>query len=203
MKPINFTRKYLFEDERVSLIPLSERHIEPLSRVSSDPRIWEHLTESGTSLTDLTIYVRQALADHAACKAYPFVVFDKLQERFVGTTRIYEINPGLGHMKMGHTWYGVNSWGTGINLRTKYLLFQWIFEDLHAARVGFGVHARNHRSLASLRRLQCQQEGILRSFFPRRNSQQRDDLIILSLLQSEWENSARNWFRAQLTSTAG
>ena len=113
-------------------------------------------------------------------------------------TRLYEWSETLKTIKLGHTWYGTKFQGTGINKHCKYLLFEFIFEHLAVARVGFGVHAENLRSLGALKSVGVTKEGVLRDYLPGLSGEGRSDLILLSLLREEWLENGKTELRLLL-----
>ncbi len=197
----DYLQDHTLEDERVRLVPLAEEHLPALEVAGSDPQVWEYLLEDGSHTDGFKQYVRDAIRSRAARLAYPFVVFDKQCDRFVGTTRLYEINSSLQNVRLGYTWYDRSVWGTGLNVHCKFLLFEWIFEELMAARIGFGVHSGNIRSLAALRKLGCREEGTLRSFLPD-EGHGRADIILFSLLREEWVDAVRQNMEIRMSATS-
>ena len=186
MLPFDFTKDHILEDDAVRLSPLRESHAAELADVSSDPSIWTYFLESGQGANNLSRYVQEAIGSRVAEREYPFVVFDKRAGRYAGLTRLYAVNTVTGSLKLGHTWYGTDFQGTGLNKHCKYLLFEFAFEQIGASRIGFGVHADNARSLQALKRVGCRREGVLREYLPRVNGDGRADLVLLSLLRREW-----------------
>ena len=75
-----------------------------------------------------------------------------------------------------------------MNQQCKYLLFEFAFKEMRMERIGFGVHEENIISCKALEKIGCQQEGTLRSFLPKVDSDGRADLLLFSILKKEWEN---------------
>ena len=182
----DYAKNYILEDDFVQLSPLNASHSEALFSLAEEEALWTYFLENGRGRKAWSNYFLRALDQRRQQKEYPYVVYDKIQKQYAGMTRIYELLPNLRSIKMGHTWYGKNFWGTGLNKHCKYLLFEWIFEQLGMVRIGFGVHGEKRRSIAALHSVGCQQEGVLRDFLPALNREGRTDLILLSILQSEW-----------------
>ena len=53
-------------------------------------------------------------------------------------------------------------------------------------RIGFGASALNLKSIKALQSVGCKIEGELRSFLPVENSNNRVNIVLLSILQAEW-----------------
>lgn len=193
----DFSKDLVLENERVRLSPLKLEHISALASVANEPEVWTHFLENGCG-ENLEGYVRQALECRRDEKEYAFVVFDKSRHAIAGMTRLYNIDMHTRNLKMGHTWYGKNFWGTRLNQNCKYLLFEFIFEALEMERIGFGVSAENIRSIKALKRLGCQREGILRSFLPGLENEERINLELFGLLKSEWLNGVKEELYSRL-----
>ncbi|MEM6378462.1 MAG: GNAT family protein [Bacteroidota bacterium] len=183
---LDFKHAYYLENERVRLSPLKLEHLESLQQPAGQKSIWTYFLEKGHGSKQFKKYIEMALANRSAAKEYPFVIFDKIKNKYAGMTRLYDWNEELRNLKIGHTWIGKDFQGTGVNKNCKYLLFEFAFEHLKAVRIGFGVHAENIRSLRALHRIGVKKEGILRDFLPEINGSGRKDLILLSILKDEW-----------------
>jgi len=183
---LDFTKEYILEDDFARLIPLTEEHILPLSKISNDSEIWKYFFEKGNTIENLTEYVRTTLKNKKSEKEYPFAVYDKRTEEFAGTTRLYEYSAILKTIKLGHTWYGKPFRGTGLNKRCKNLLFEFAFEKLGMERIGFGAYSDNLISLAAMRSVGCKKEGVLRNMFPSIDGKGRTDAILMSILKNDW-----------------
>ena len=116
-----------------------------------------------------------------------------------GMTRLYNISNELGNLKIGHTWYGKAFQGTGLNKNCKYLLFEFLFDQLLFHRIGFGANAKNDISIRAMKSVGAQVEGHLRAFIPKKSGE-RTDIVLLSILKNEWNNSIRNKLQQQLQS---
>lgn len=195
---LDFSKDYILEDHRVRLEPLQLSHANELVEASKDPFIWVYFFEKGNGLENLTNYISNAIEQRKLRKEYPFVVYDKTNEKYVGTTRFYEYSSDIQTIKLGHTWYGKSARGTGINKHCKYLLFQFAFETFHVERIGFGAYADNEVSIAALQSVGCKTEGFLRNMFPAINGKGRTDAILLSILKAEWFTSVQQELQQKL-----
>ncbi|MEM6685236.1 MAG: GNAT family protein [Bacteroidota bacterium] len=195
---LDFSKDYILENEQIRLEPLQVSHISELVEASEDPFIWVYFFEKGNGLENLTNYIANAIHQRKLGKEYPFVVYDKVNNKHVGTTRFYEYSDEIQTIKLGHTWYGKSARGTGINKHCKYLLFQFAFETLHVERIGFGAYADNVVSIAALHSVGCKTEGFLRNMFPAIDGNGRTDAILLSILRAEWFTSVQQELQQKL-----
>lgn len=151
MHALDFSKEYILEDEKIRLESLQLSHIPELLKASEDPFIWVYLLENGNGLGNLTNYISQAVHNRKLGKEYPFVVYDKKNKTYVGTTRFYEYSSEIKTIKLGHTWYSKSARGTYINKQCKYMLFEFAFESLDVERIGFGAYVDNSVSIAALK----------------------------------------------------
>ena len=194
----DFAKEYVFENEVVKISPLVILHIEKLKSISQDEEIWTYFLEKGMGDEYFSNYCMTAIHNRAHGKEYPFVIFDKRVNSYAGMTRLYDFHPELGVIKMGHTWIGKDFWGTNLNKHCKFLLCEFIFEELDLERIGFGVHGQNLRSIQALSSIGCDQEGVLRNFLPSIYDTQRVDLFLFSLLKWDWNSKIKAMLEMKL-----
>ncbi len=181
----NFDTDYTLENEVALLRPLTMEDMEHLSVYSIyEPQIWDYSITPANGLENLKKYIKLALQGRASKTAYPFIVFDKRVQKYVGSTRFYDIQEAHNTTQLGFTWYGNEFQGTGLNKNCKYLLLEFAFEKIGWERVEFRADAANQRSIAAMKSIGCTVEGILRSNY--KNPTRRRDSIVLSILQDEW-----------------
>lgn len=184
-KPLNFSHDYILENERVLLRPLVPSDFEILKEFSiNEPNLWQYSLLSAAGPENMKIYLDAAFADKAKETAYPFIVFDKLTQKYVGSTRFYDYQPVHNTVQLGYTWYGKDSQGTGLNKNCKFLMLQFAFEELELDRVEFRADNNNARSIAAMKSIGCTVEGVLRSNCTSPSG--RRDSIVLSILKDEW-----------------
>ena len=201
MSSLDFSKDYIIEDTCVKLSPLNAEHVKSLLEISKEPNLWTYFLEKGNGLENLTQYILATNNKRKFKQEYPFIVFDKIKKQYAGTTRFYDYSSELKTIKLGHTWYGKDFRGTGLNKHCKYLLFQFAFETLHLERVGFGAHSDNKISIAAMKSVGCKPEGLLRNFIPSSNGNERADLVLLSILKNEWFEKTKNVLQQKLTKT--
>jgi RimJ/RimL family protein N-acetyltransferase len=191
-------KEYILEDNRVLLRPVkSEDWIYFKDLPQNFPEIWQYSLMAIRDESDLKQYFQAAVDGRAAGTSYAFIVFDKLTQSFVGCTRFYDIQVNYQSTQLGYTWYAKPTWGSGINLHCKYLLLQFVFEQLGFERVEFRADNDNKRSIAAMQKIGCTVEGVLRSHMPKPSGGRRDS-IVLSLLKQEWLTGKKNNLAALL-----
>ncbi len=186
--PSNFdpTAEYILEDERVLLRPLLDSDLQHfLPYALNEPDTWAYSAISPHGEAGMNAYVQTALKNRAAGNEYAFIVYDKLSGEYAGSTRYYDIQPANQVLQLGYTWYGSKFRGTGLNKHCKFLLLQFAFETLEMYRVEFRADARNERSIAAMKSIGCQVDGVLRSNLWQEDGTRRNS-IVLSILREEW-----------------
>ena len=180
------TSEVILENERVLLRPLMQEDAVYLSDyVKAEPTLWKYALTPITTAQEFGQYIATAIESRGLKTAYPFIVFDKLQNKFVGSTRFYDIQLDHGTTQLGYTWYSEKTWGTGLNEHCKLLLLSYAFEKIGFERVEFRADNRNKRSIAAMQKIGCTIEGILRNHLPTSDGTRRDS-IVLSMLKNEW-----------------
>ena len=188
----------ILENERVLLRPLMQEDAVYLSDyVKAEPTLWKYALTPITTAQEFGQYIATAIESRGLKTAYPFIVFDKLQNKFVGSTRFYDIQLDHGTTQLGYTWYSEKTWGTGLNEHCKFLLLSYAFETIGFERVEFRADYRNKRSIAAMQKIGCTVEGVLRSHLPRPDGTRRDS-IVLSITKEEWEQKVKVLIKNQI-----
>jgi RimJ/RimL family protein N-acetyltransferase len=198
MLNFDFKENYILEDDFVKLSPLKIEHVEHLIEIANETDIWKYSFIKGNGIENLTKYIQSTIDNRKKEKDYPFVVYDKIQKQFAGSTRYCEIVPNLKAIRLGYTWYGKEFRGTGLNKHCKYLLFDFAFEKMGAERIGLGAYIENVVSIKAMESVGCQKEGILRGIFPAINGIGRTDGILMSILKNEWTDKVKQELKNKL-----
>jgi RimJ/RimL family protein N-acetyltransferase len=197
-KNFDFNKDYVLEDDRVILRPILIEDIDHLANyVLSEPEIWKYSLVAINKVEDLKGYIESAIDSRNNKTAYPFIVFDKQLNKYVGSTRFYDTQLSFETTQLGYTWYSKEVWSTGLNTHCKYLLLQFAFEQVGFKRVEFRADNDNKRSIAAMQKIGCTVEGVLRSHLPKPDGTRRDS-IILSITKEEWEQKVKALIKAQL-----
>lgn len=186
----DISKEYILENDRVLLRPLTIEDIGHLAHFSiNEPSLWDYSLLPGNGLENLNTYIKSALDAKIAGNAYPFIVWDKREKQYAGSTRFYDIQPTHNTLQLGFTWYGKDFQRTGLNKNCKLLMLSFAFENLGVDRVEFRADTNNQISIAAMKSIGCKVEGVLRSNCASPDG--RRDSIILSILKSEWENGVK------------
>jgi len=180
------TANLVLENERVLLRPLMQEDAVFLTPyVKAEPALWQYALTPITTEEELEQYIATAIEARKLKTAYAFIVFDKLLNRYVGSTRFYDLQLSFSTTQLGYTWYSESTWGTGLNEHCKLLLLSFAFETIGFERVEFRADNRNKRSIAAMQKIGCTVEGVMRNHLPTSDGTRRDS-IVLSILKEEW-----------------
>jgi RimJ/RimL family protein N-acetyltransferase len=137
------------------------------------------------TLEDATRHIADALAARDRGARLPYAQIDAATGEFAGTTSLYEVNPALRTLSIGHTWLGQRWWRTGHNTESKLLLMTFAFETLGAVRVVWHTDIFNTRSQAAIERLGATREGVLRKHRLRYDGSWRDT-VQYAMVDDDW-----------------
>jgi RimJ/RimL family protein N-acetyltransferase len=194
----NTLSKIQLETSSVLLRPLQANDDQYLQHYAVNaPEIFTYLLVQPNNMEEMKSYVDKAIKSTENGNSLAFIVYDKTTQEYAGCTRIYDIDWEHKNLQIGYTWYGKKFWGTHINKHCKYLLLHHAFETMQFERAGFRADARNERSIAAIKSLGCQVEGVLRShmYLPQGG---RRDSILLSMLKHEWFSHCKTNLLAQI-----
>ena len=143
---MSFDPQPFLEDAFVQLRPLTGEDHDVLSRIASDPSLWEHHpVRNGHTAEGFGLFFREALSAGA------LLITDKIRGRPVGCTRFYHYDEAESSVVIGHTFLARNYWGSGYNARMKKLMLAHAFRSVD--KVLFYVVKENVRSQKALERL--------------------------------------------------
>ena len=197
-QPFDFSADSILEDDFVQLCPLTKNDYESLLPFAlNEPETWKYSMVPVVGAQGLKTYIETALAARKAEKEYPFIVFDKRQQKYAGSTRFYDINLLYNSLQLGFTWYGSQFQGTGLNKHCKFLLLQFAFEQMGMERVELRADYNNKRSIAAMQSIGCTIEGVLRSHLPLPDGTRRNT-IVLSILKEEWFGTVKEALQSKL-----
>lgn len=188
----NFKEDYILENDVVRLQPLQASDYEKLVAFSiNEPDLWSFNANAADSPENLKIYIEKALSQKEKLIEYPFIVFDKVNQKYAGCTRFYAISLEFKFLEIGYTcWYGKEFQWTKLNKNCKYLLLEFAFEKMKMERVAFAANNKNERSINAMKSIGCVVEGISRNISTDAFGN-RIDAIRLSIIKNEWFDSVK------------
>ncbi|MBK7763108.1 MAG: GNAT family N-acetyltransferase [Bacteroidetes bacterium] len=195
---MNFTADIQLQNDRVLLRALGTNDFANLKTFAiNETELWKYSQVPIEGEGSLKKYIEQTLEARFQGKEYAFIVFDKLKNKYAGSTRFYDIQVAHATLQLGYTWYGKEFQGTGLNKHAKFLLLSYAFEELHMHRVEFRADLQNEKSIAAMKSIGCIVEGILRSHMQKSDGSRRDS-IVLSILKHEWFEGVKASLQSKL-----
>jgi N-acetyltransferase len=178
---------HLLKGRHVYLEYLSGHHRELLRVLAKDERIWEY-TKTLMIRDDydqqFDRYFEEALGLRES-GGQALLIRSVIDDRIIGSTRLYAIDRKDRRLEIGHTWYVPDVWGKVYNKECKLLLLQYVLETLQFNRVEFRVAHQNLRSQKAMLKIGGVQEGVLRRFAIRNDGSSRDT-VVFSIITDEW-----------------
>jgi RimJ/RimL family protein N-acetyltransferase len=198
MTAFDFEKAFILENDIALLRPLEANDYQFLLEYAiNEPEIWTYSMVRANGPENLANYIQTALQARQDRTEYPFIVFDKRYNTYIGSTRFYDIQLYHKTLQLGYTWYGKAFQGTGINKHCKFLLLQFAFEEMKMERVEFRADARNERSIQAMKSIGCTVEGVLRSHTITYSGERRNSLV-LSILAEEWYRDVKEYLNSKL-----
>lgn len=183
---MNFKENIVLENKRVRLEPLSDIHlIELLPIAINHPNLLKYSPSPFGTEEQLQENIRKAIDSRADKQRYPFVIFDKQNNTYVGSTSYGNISVKDQRLEIGWTWIDKKSQGTGLNIYCKHLLLAYAFDKLGIQRVEFKTDSRNIQSRKAIEKIGGKFEGELRSHTLMPDGHRRDT-VYYSILKNEW-----------------
>lgn len=176
--------------KHVTLEALSREHVAGLEQALEGDALSKLWYTNVPKAVDAAAWVDAALDKHAQGIEVPFSVRDA-NGSVVGSTRFYDLEPGVPRLSIGYTWYTPRVQRTGLNTEAKLLLLTHAFETLRCVSVYLETSWFNHASRTAIARLGAKQEGILRNHRRHADGTLRDT-VVFSILDSEWPGVKSN-----------
>jgi RimJ/RimL family protein N-acetyltransferase len=156
-----------------------------LETVAYHPKIWALGMNNIETPNHLEAYMQSALSEKQNQASYPFIIFDRQQQRIAGSTRFGNISFPHKRLEIGWTWLDPSFHGTGLNKACKFLLLQFAFETLHFNRVEIKTDVLNQQSRKAIQKIGGKEEGIFRKHQVTAAGRVRDS-IYFSIINDEW-----------------
>ncbi|MCP4458852.1 MAG: GNAT family N-acetyltransferase [Cytophagales bacterium] len=192
---LNFSESIVLENQRVRLSPLSLDNVDDLEEVASaDKDLLQYSPIQVFNRDCLINYITDRLENRRDKLWYSFVVFDKQEGKYAGSTSFLNISNHDLRLEIGATWYGKKFQRTGLNRNCKVLLLSYLFETLGFERVEFRTDSRNIQSQTAIQKIGGKLEGTLRSHTLMLDGYRRDT-VCYSILKGEWPEIKETVFK--------
>lgn len=180
-------RETILESEHVKLVPINHSHKNFLLEASKDGDLNDLWFTSVPHTTNIDFYIDKALNDFKNDKGLAFVIYDKKNNKIIGSTRFTNAIPEHKRVEIGYTWYAKSYQKTHFNSACKLLMLTYAFETLKAIAVEFRTHWYNFESRNAILRLGAKQDGVLRNHQILEDGTIRDT-VVFSIIENEWKS---------------
>ena len=178
-----FSEHLVLENKTLLLYPSTQVDKHALFELA-DPRIWTHSSTNIQSMNDMETYLQRAIEARQHKKSQQLTIKRKRDNQLIGCSTFENIFFEHQRLEIGWTWLGKDYQGKGLNRIAKFLMLQYVFEQLQFERVEFRARGTNIQSQKALKKIGATREGTLRSYFQFEG--QRHDFVYFSILKSEW-----------------
>ena len=100
------------ENESVLLRLMTIEYVQAITEVATDERIWEYIAYTLATNADVNHYVAEQILLVEKGERLVFVIFNKLANRIIGSTSIYDISTHHGRCEISSTWLTPAYWRT-------------------------------------------------------------------------------------------
>ena len=177
---------FILENKYVKLEPLTEQHLPYLLPIATQhPNLLQYSPSAFGTKVALSAYIQTALLAKQQKTRYPFAIFDKTKQCYVGSTSFGNISNKNLRTEIGWTWLAPKVHRTGTNRNVKFLMLQYAFEILKWERIELKTDARNQQSRKAIEGIGATYEGLLRSHTLMIDGYRRDT-VYYSILRHEW-----------------
>ena len=144
---VTFDLQPVLTGDTIELRPLREEDFPALYAVASDPLIWEQHPEPDRCTEPVfREFFRGAIESGGA-----FVVLDRTDGRFIGSSRFAGYDEAKSEIEIGWTFLARSHWGGRVNREMKRLMLAHAFRFVR--RVIFRVGPDNRRSRRALEKI--------------------------------------------------
>jgi len=128
----------------------------------------------------------QAEALHSPRTSFHLAITIRPLDQVRGRVSLTLINESIREWEIGWAIHP-DEWGKGFATEAANRVLEFTFSDLQAHRVVAFSHAENTASIRVMKKLNMQQEGLLRETRPWKNGW--SDEVVYSILDREWKDS--------------
>ena len=182
------------ENNQVRLSPLGLSNYHHLLEIAQEKDLIQFSPSKIDTPEALKDYVQTAVDGLYHKTTIPFIIYDKKNSAYAGSTRFGLISWKNKVLHIGWTWFGRQFQGTGLNKQVKFLMLQYAFESLEFDKVEFRVDERNLQSRKAVEKLGATLEGILRQDTLMLDGYKRSTCCY-GILKEEWDTLKKTVFK--------
>lgn len=175
----------VLEGKHVKLEPLHQEHKKGLCSAISDGNLWELSFTFIPHPDEIDSYYQRAETDQQAGISLVFATIDKQTGNVAGSTRFMRTDWKHKRLEIGFTFLGKSWQKTAINTEAKYLMLEYVFEQLNFNRVELLTDVLNENSRRAILRIGATEEGMLRNHMVMPDGRVRDSFVF-SIIRHDW-----------------
>lgn len=183
MSQKNFYQPLL--NDLISLIPITQEHIQEMKALSSNPDIWTWYTADLTDPDALADWMTKRLEETERGEKMTYSVVLNDTGKVIGSSSFGNISRQEKGIEIGWTWLAADFIGSGINKHMKFLMLQHAFEAMEIERLELRTDETNLRSRRAMEKIGALHDGTLRSHRSTQGGRRRNT-VVYSILKSEW-----------------
>jgi N-acetyltransferase len=188
-----FEKDIVLENDRVLIRPMQSSDSDKLLKVATEDRtLLQYSPGQIYSPALLAQFIENALNDRTNKVRYAFIIYDKQQGKYAGSTSFLNISDKDQRIEIGSTWIGREFQKTGLNRNCKYVLMSYVFNALEFERLELRTDERNAVSRKAIEGIGGKLEGILRSHTLMSDGFRRNT-VCYSILRNEWQGLKENF----------
>ncbi len=175
----------VLEGEKVRMEPLTLEHLPALYEIGLHDELWKWTNAICTTKPALRAYIEEAIVSREQGSAAPFITFDRVTNRIVGSSRFGNIDSRNRRVEIGWTWITPSAQRSHVNSAAKLLMLTYAFEQLGCIRVELKTDALNMKSRNAMLRLGCTEDGTFRNHMITDAGRLRDTAYF-SIVVEDW-----------------
>ena len=192
-----FEKEIILENERALIRPLDFNDFHSLLPVALDDKTLLQYSPTPNHTPELLKeYIQKAIEERKIEFRYAFSIFDKVKNKYAGSTSFANVSNYDKRLEIGWTWIGREFQQTGLNRNCKFLMLQYAFDLLNFERVEFRIDERNTPSRNAVEKIGGKLEGVLRSHILMSNGFRRSTCYY-SILNNEWKMLIDNFLQKE------
>lgn len=134
---------------------------------------------------NLDEFIQERLTHTKNGTSVTYVFIDNTNDKIVGTSSFYDISLEDKTLEIGYTWFGSMYTGKYYNAMSKFLLLQFLLEDLKFNRIQLKTDRLNYTSRIAMEKNGFHFDGIFRNHMITYDGRLRDS-VYFSIIQNEW-----------------
>lgn len=180
---------------RLILRDFQQNDLTNLKELESMPETY-YFESSEPNIEQITNRLQQTLEEalHSPRNRFNLAITIRSLDQVRGRVSLMLINESIREWEIGWAIHPAE-WGKGFATEGTHRVLEFAFSDLQAHRVVAFSHAENTASIQVMKKLNMQQEGLLRQTRPWKNGW--SDEVVYSILDREWKDPFTKYYEKE------